>query len=484
MFVLFAMPALIYQPAIFHRYGFRDDYSILREARDEPGKVIRVCSMQARPVYGWLLENSFRLARSIEDFAWIRLGAALLLGGVAVAFFLVLGRLGWDRGTAALLAAILTILPAAQVLVSWAVAWPLAVSVLLALCGFVCAENAFKAAHPATTAAWWAVSVAFVCGSALDYQPNSVFYFVLLAAALVRRRWAGRETFEWLVRHVVTAFIGVGCAFTVMMVAFARNWVPASHRIALDHDWLGKALWFVAAPLQNALALISINENGGSRLASFAAAAALLLIGAGILRQCRKSGQRQGLWLAAALATAVVGSFAVNLVVGDRWPVYRVIMPLSATVLVAFALALGWLGGVRLARGGLLALLIPGVWLARTQTFDLIAWPQSVELQVLETGARRIDPARNPRIYVITPRPADHVGSRMYADEFGSLSTDSDWVPKEMLHLIMENQHPRQPDVAKRYEFWCGRVVPKKIKFDVIIDLRAIRDFRGITPVP
>jgi len=49
---LWLLPAALYWNTIFHRYGFRDDYSVLRESRDEPGKVTRVGAMQARPIDG------------------------------------------------------------------------------------------------------------------------------------------------------------------------------------------------------------------------------------------------------------------------------------------------------------------------------------------------------------------------------------------------------------------------------------------------
>ena len=40
---LVLLPLLVYGNTIFHRYGFRDDYAIIREAREEPGTVLRFC---------------------------------------------------------------------------------------------------------------------------------------------------------------------------------------------------------------------------------------------------------------------------------------------------------------------------------------------------------------------------------------------------------------------------------------------------------
>src|SRR4051794_30751748 len=109
--LLLLLPTTIYWSTIFHRYGFRDDYAILRESLDEPGKVTRVATMQARPIYGAVLERSFGMLRGIDDLKWLRLLSAILLGGVAVATFATLRGAKWDRLTAALVAAFLVVLP-------------------------------------------------------------------------------------------------------------------------------------------------------------------------------------------------------------------------------------------------------------------------------------------------------------------------------------------------------------------------------------
>ena len=63
-----------------------------------------------------------------------------------------------------LTAALLPLVPAMQMLVSWAVAWPLALALLLALGGFACAERAW-AVTGRRRAGWWAAGVALVAVS-------------------------------------------------------------------------------------------------------------------------------------------------------------------------------------------------------------------------------------------------------------------------------------------------------------------------------
>ena len=77
--VLFLVPLVTYWPATFHDYGLRDDYSNLREAHEEIGKVVKFCASHARPIYGWLLQATFGQTSSVQNLEWMRFVAALLL---------------------------------------------------------------------------------------------------------------------------------------------------------------------------------------------------------------------------------------------------------------------------------------------------------------------------------------------------------------------------------------------------------------------
>jgi hypothetical protein len=121
---------------------------------------------------------------------------------------------------------------------------------------------------------------------------------------------------------------------------------------------------------------------------------------------------------------------------------------------------------------------LSGAMLARTQAYNLVAWPQGLELTLLEESAERIDLRSRPSVFVITPTGPDRATERSFRDEFGSLSTDSDWLPKEMLALVLQARHPELPDVTAHYSFACGRELPAGEKFDHVIDLRRLRSFR------
>jgi hypothetical protein len=133
----------------------------------------------------------------------------------------------------------------------------------------------------------------------------------------------------------------------------------------------------------------------------------------------------------------------------------------------------------RLCLGVLAVATFLAVLVARWQALNLIALPQRLELRLLEEGAQAIDPAKHPRVFVVTPTQEDTPAALRWGDEFGSLSMDSDWTPKEALKHIMRARFPEMPDVNDRYTYASGGTAPTGVRPDVIIDLRRVREFRG-----
>src|SRR5882724_1743599 len=114
--MLFLVPLVTYWPATFHDFGLRDDYSNLREAHEEPGKVIKFCASHARPIYGWLLQATYGQTDTVQDLQWMRFAASLLLGAVSLVMFRGLRALGWSFNTALCVAILLALVPSAQVI--------------------------------------------------------------------------------------------------------------------------------------------------------------------------------------------------------------------------------------------------------------------------------------------------------------------------------------------------------------------------------
>jgi hypothetical protein len=115
---------------------------------------------------------------------------------------------------------------------------------------------------------------------------------------------------------------------------------------------------------------------------------------------------------------------------------------------------------------------------AQHHVYALIAVPQGNEWQLIMQGAKRVHlgPTR-PRIFAIASAPADISTDSIYHDEFGSLSSNSEWVPKEMFKRAMHDLHPDVANLESRYDFSQGYTLPPDEHFDVIIDMHRLRRF-------
>ena len=484
--LIFLTPLAAYRPAIFHYYGLRDCYSNLREAHEEPGKLIQFCASHARPIYGWLLEVSLRRIDTIRQLQWIRMLSALLLGAISFASYRLLRRVGWSVGSSLLLALWLGLVPSAQVMAGWAIGWPYSVAVLMALGAFALAEAALAAGPRGfPSAARLLPPVTLLAASALVYQPNALFYLVALAAALIARPGSRpRDQVRWVVQHVAVVAAGLSLAYVFMRGCYAVGLFHPSARIAFEAQWGDKLRWFLAEPLPNALSLFVINDDNGhdraAYLAGALAAGGFLL--AGVALEWRHRGRARGLiWLAGLLGLPVF-AFAISLLAAERYATYRTIFPLTGVLLcwliASLRLSFGRLGpGTR--RGGALVLIGLALLVARRRAYALLAVPQGNEWNLVLDGAKkvRLEPGR-PDIFLIEPTPDDISTTTIYHDEFGSLSTNSDWVPKEMFKRAMHDLHPRVPGLDQRYRFSSGPRPPEAGRFDVVIDLRELRNLR------
>src|SRR5262245_58972926 len=96
------VPVLVYAPALLREYGLRDDYSMLREALEQPAKLVAVCVAEGRPIYGLLLRLSHSHLDGVASLAIARVLGALLIGfaGAILARILVI-RFHWSVASAA-----------------------------------------------------------------------------------------------------------------------------------------------------------------------------------------------------------------------------------------------------------------------------------------------------------------------------------------------------------------------------------------------
>jgi hypothetical protein len=250
-----------YWPTVSHEYGFRDDYAHLREVRERPGWLTTLTSAHGRPVYGVALEASLQPISRVSDLAALRALSALLIGVVGVLLWSQLRRSGWTESQAATTGAAVILLPGAQVVVGWAIAWPIALGLIAALAGFALVERGFARARSAR-AALVAAGCALYVVAGLTYQTSALFAVVPLAAVLLMREGTTtRSDAQWAAAHIGVLFVCLVAGFLAVAAVMPDDAVPEATRTSLEPDVFLKFLWFLRKPVPNSIGLFALRDR-------------------------------------------------------------------------------------------------------------------------------------------------------------------------------------------------------------------------------
>jgi hypothetical protein len=392
---------------------------------------------------------------------------------------------GWSNWGATSVGALLALVPSAQVMVGWSILWVYALSALLSVGAFVLAETAFVHGDFSRGKRILMVAAAglLLVVSAYLFQPNTLCYLILFSAGMLDRclrPW--RESIGWIVRHALILGVSLIVAYVLIKILFASGVLHQSKRVAFEPDLIGKWFWFLHHVAPNALALFVVNDAFSRTTPYYEIAAVimglLLLTGAALV--WRRRGPMAA-WLSYGMLLPLgTAGYAINLIASERWSNYRTIYPLAGIVLVFVAFSFE-----KIARNSSVSLwlrhsfraviILSAALLARHQAYTLIAVPQEMELQRVTEESMKIVPGQHQRIYVITPTPKIAPAPLLYADELGSLSTDSTWVPKEMLRYILHERYPEIEKFESCEHMVSGAEEPPPGLYDVVLDLRLPR---------
>ncbi len=459
LLILFVLPFLCYWNTIFLTYAFRDDYSYLREATQEPGKIVRVCTGMARPFYGACVEESFAAAGTIANLKWLRFTGVLGLGLLSIVAYRALIRLDWRPTTAAAAAATMAFIPSAQVIASWAIGWAYTIPLIFSVIAFGLSQGALTHTHWRLPARATAIASAIILLiiAALTYQSNALLYCAFVVAALPTRRAISlTKNLRWLTAHGAILACGLGFAYIGFKLLLPLLEIAPSGRVGFVKDLAHKVSWFFREPLLNALNPLSVASYlGGKENLLGVAAVVLALIALGACIEVRRRGHAAGSFWFATLILMLPFSFAVNLVVADWFTTYRTLFAMAALIVVAIYLSLenilecfpraAWT-----YRRTLYAILaLTALFFAKTNSFENIALPQMKELLLLKMAAEEIHLVQKhpPKVYLIEPTISDISSEVYFADEFGSLTTMSDptsnWAPREAFLRVLTERFPR-----------------------------------------
>jgi hypothetical protein len=484
---LLILPLVVYWPTITHEYGFRDDYAHLREVRERPGWLTELTTSTGRPIYGTLLEWSLREIHQVDELTKLRLLSALLAGIVGVLLWRQLRRCGWSEMQSAAMGAAVILLPGMQVVVGWAIAWPIAFGIVAALVGFALVERGLHTAGIGGHACV-AAGAALYLVAGLTYQTSALFALVpLTAALLLRAATTARNDARWIIVHVGTLFASLFAGFLLSNLVFTADVVTeAAARMSFEPHPFIKLLWFARNPLPNSLALFALRDM----LATppwfwIVVAIVVAIIVLGFVYGAKTSQQRVR-WLFAALLLPFV-AHSVSLAASSQAIGYRTLLPLSGLFLV---LATFGLRAVVMRSklsplaesGALAAILVTATVLAWHNAFTLIAEPQGREWALIETAADRLRLADDARVYLIRPSMEHRSTKRIYADEFGSLTSDADWAAKEMFKSAIRERFPDGLPAGTSYLLTTGFGPPPPVGYDLVADLRELKNLGERAP--
>jgi hypothetical protein len=306
----------------------------------------------------------------------------------------------------------------------------------------------------------------------------------LAGALIVQRHRTLAQTVRWVGIHLGFVVGTLGLAYCTMSLLYAAGVFVKSGRIAFEHHWADKIAWFLQEPLPNALSLFVLNDNNHRDHPFYVACAAIIgmLLVAGAWVEWRRYGRSRGIiWLTALIGLPIF-AFSVSLLASEHYATYRTILAMTAILLcflVASMRALTENWGPSGRRMLATVLISIGFFTAQHHVYALIAVPQGNEWQLIMAGAKHVhlDAHSHPRIFAVASSPADISTATIYHDEFGSLSSNSEWVPTEMFKRAMHDLHPDIPNLDTRYDFATGPKLPIAQTYDVIIDLHRLRQF-------
>ncbi|MDI1250900.1 MAG: hypothetical protein PSV13_18700, partial [Lacunisphaera sp.] len=319
----------------------------------------------------------------------------------------------------------------------------------------------------------------------LLYQSNALFAVVPIAAVLLVR--AGREPLtdlRWVAVHLGALLVGIAGSYLVVQTLFNNGVFQPSVRMQLEGDYLGKIGWFFWQPLPNALGLFALRDTFVQTDPLFwgLVLGTLLVIGFAVKTTTDPVLRKK--WLLCLVVLPLL-AHVVSLAAAERATGYRTLWALSGLVLVLLMFALrSLLNAGRLKPWmhytALGVILTGAAFSANRHTFTLLAEPQGHEWDLMLTPVMRTTFKAGTKVYLITPSLADRSTTRTFADEFGSLSSESDWAPKEMFKDAMRQRFGPKLPKGISFTLSLGPEAPAAGQYDLVIDLRKLRNRRAL----
>jgi hypothetical protein len=398
--VLFFGVLLCYAPAVIHEYGICDDFPTLLEAGRPKSFLIPANISLGRPLEGWLLNESYRVTRTIANLRYLR--AVGILGVLLLAWLIqrrLTARLRQSQIDAALIALLIVTLPPFAIYAGWAQIWTYPFVAALTFASYTCFERG----------RWWEITggLAIALACLCIYQPAAMFFWFWAAVDLL-----ACVGIRALTRTAVPFSVAMFWYFLVFRIAGMQ-----SNRAALTSDFTRKGRWYFREALAPAFSL-QFPGAFQNLLPWFVFGSIVLFLCFNTARMSDIRGfvRQMGAWLGGFLLLLLL-SYLPNLVTAEYFSSYRTRAALTA--IIALFLWVGLSDVLRRFRTPVFAV-AAAVCLLQTNSAlrnELIA-PRVSELRILREHLRLWDPAA-PKAIVIVQEPPPMSSAVNYDREFG-----------------------------------------------------------------
>jgi hypothetical protein len=400
------------------------------------------------------------------------------MGLVGLLLWWHLRRSKWSESQAAALGIAVTLLPGAQVVVGWAIAWPIALGLVAAVAGFALIDRALER-QGLIGVLGFAAGCALYFGAGLTYQTSALFAVMPLAAVLLLRdEHRGLSDTKWIVVHVGALFGSLVAGFLLMNLVFTEGVVPEAARMQIEPHPFIKLLWFLRNPLPNSIALFALRDSYATPAWFWLVVAVVVAVAALGFAYGANSARQRWRWLFAALVLPFVGH-SVSLAASSQAIGYRTLLPMSGLFLVLFVFGLrAVVTHFRLPRAAesasLGALIVVGAVLAGHNALALLAEPQGNEWRLVQAAVSRLPLGKETSVYIVRPSIEYRSTERVYADEYGSLSADAQWAAVEMFRAAVRQRFPQGLPEGTSYTLTTS-LSPPIMPYDLVLDLRELK---------
>mgnify|MGYP006077372169 CR=1 FL=1 len=443
-----------YYPVIFSEYGFTDDYyAITLHKTVGPWDFKTLYTVLGRPICSVLTGYAFAPVETISDLAYVRAISVITLAITGMSAFLILRNFRISESCALLVAAVLTLNPAAGVFAGWAATFIYPLSVLISLIGGWFIIRGLEDCR------WRTATAGFACllVSFFIYQPTALACLVLFAVHYYTPRDKAEKPpfLQW------SASIAITSVAMVVYYILYKSYLPLLEQYGMTTDRGGivteigdKLAYYFKGPLWESIlwwAYYAPKWVGWGILSMLISATLYLVFG-----HAKRSGWLSSSILTALLLATLLLASSPIIVPHQNDHQLRVFYPLIVLLGAIYAIAFGQLtqrlsGWLKLALPLFIVILLS--LLSHHYVNEGIVKPHTNEVQAYKSYLEENLQAPPEFAFFIHPILAkEDVSSLGAFHEYGRYSSWLPWVPHSLINILLWEQDPLRMEQLQEAE--------------------------------